>query len=263
MNRSEASNPITDNISVENVTVLAGEQTLIDNVSFKLRRGELAALLGPNGAGKTTALRAALGLQKIKSGDATISGDPAYKLSPMQRARRIAYLPQARPLAWPNKVKDIVALGRFSHGAALGSLKGTDLESVNAAILACDIEHLRDRQADTLSGGELARVHCARAIAARAPLLIADEPVAALDPRHQFRVMDLIKAYVANGGGAIVVLHDVALAAKYADRLIFMKDGRIVREGKVEETLSAQSLSDIYGVKADVDGRSVVIHGAL
>ena len=263
MNRAEANNPMTDNISVENVTVLAGEQTLIDNVSFKLRRGELAALLGPNGAGKTTALRAALGLQKIDSGVATISGDPAYKLSPMQRARRIAYLPQARPLAWPNTVKDIVALGRFSHGAALGNLIGADLEYVDAAILACDIEHLKDRQADTLSGGELARVHCARAIAARAPLLIADEPVAALDPRHQFRVMDLIKAYVANGGGALVVLHDVALAAKYADRLIFMKDGRIVRDGKVEETLSAQNLSDIYGVKADVDGRSVVIHGAL
>lgn len=250
-------------LRLKNITVKTGGQTLIENVSFDLKAGELTALLGPNGAGKTTALRAALGLQKISSGESRLSGALTHTLSPLLRARCAAYLPQARPLAWPNTVKDIVALGRFSHGGSLGRLAEADLSAVETAIEACDIIHLSERKADTLSGGELARVHIARALAAEAPLLIADEPVAALDPRHQFRVMDLIDAYVENGGGALVVLHDVALAAKYADRLIFMKDGKVVSDGTPEETLSARSLADIYGVKAQVKGRSVIIHGVL
>ena len=250
-------------LCVSNMSVMAGDTPLIENVSFDLKPGELVALLGPNGAGKSTALRAALGLQKISSGKTTLAGDPTQTLSPLARARRIAYLPQARPLAWPNRVKDIVALGRFSHGAAMGDLKGGDKLAVDTALTACGITHLSGRQADTLSGGELARVHLARAIAAKAPLLIADEPVASLDPRHQFRVMDLIKGYVKGGGGVLVVLHDVSLAAKYADRIIFMKEGRVVLGGSPEETLSAKSLADIYGVKARVDGRSVTIDGAL
>ena len=251
------------NLRIKNMSVMASNTPLVKNVSFELRPGELVALLGPNGAGKTTALRAALGLQKVSAGEATLACDATQTLSPLTRARRIAYLPQARSLAWPNRVKDIVALGRFSHGAAMGDLKGDDKDAVDAALRACDISQFSDRQADTLSGGELARVHLARAIAAKAPLLIADEPVASLDPRHQLRVMDLIQGYVKSGGGALVVLHDISLAAKYADRLIFMKEGRVVLNGSPEKTLTAKSLADIYGVKARVDGRSVTIDAAL
>jgi len=250
-------------INAHKISVTRGDNTLINDVSFGLKPGELVALLGPNGAGKTTALRALLGLEKLSTGEARLSGTNVSALSPIQRARQVAYLPQARPLAWPNRVKDIVSLGRFSHGAAMGALKGDDRAAVEAAILSCDISHLSDRNAETLSGGELARVHCARAMAAQAPFLIADEPVAALDPRHQFRVMDLLTRYVKGGGGALVVLHDVALAAHYADRLIFMKDGQIQSDGAPEHVLSAQSLADIYGVRADVTGRKVVIHGVI
>ncbi len=250
-------------VRAQNMSVSLGGKALIEDVSFCLKRGEFVALLGPNGAGKTTALRALLGLEKLRTGEASLAGTKVGALSPLQRARQVAYLPQARPLAWPNRVKDIVALGRFSHGAAMGKLKGTDLAAVESAIAACDITHLSDRNAETLSGGELARVHCARAMAAQAPFLIADEPVAALDPRHQFRVMDLMSAYVKDGGGALVVLHDVALAAHYADRLIFMKDGRIKSSGTPLQVLSSKSLAEIYGVRADVKGRSVVIHGIL
>ena len=250
-------------LRAENITVKAGESTLVNSASFTLAAGELVAMLGPNGAGKTTVLRASLGLQTPDAGAAYIDGEDTKNLSPHKRARRLAYLPQTRPLAWPNRVSDIVALGRYSHGANLAKLKGADLDAVNHAIEACDIAHLKDRQADTLSGGELARMHCARAFAAQAPLLIADEPVAALDPRHQFRVMDLIQAYVEQGGGALVVLHDIALAAKYASRLIWMKDGEIIADGAPMETLSEKRLADIYGVKAIVSGNSVQIIGAL
>lgn len=251
------------NLKAENITVRAQGATLVENASFTLKPGELVALLGPNGAGKTTLLRASLGLSKPAEGHVTLDKDEVQTLSPMQRARRVSYLPQIRPLAWPNTVRDVVALGRYSHGGSLGRLKAKDAEAVDAAIDACDIAALSHRKTDTLSGGELARVHCARAFAAQAPLLVADEPVAALDPRHQFRVMDLLKKYVRNGQGALVVLHDIALAAKYADRFIWMKDGRIQAQGTPEETLTEERLAHIYGVKSRVEGAKVVVEGAL
>ena len=231
---------------VENISVLARESVLVDDASFRLGCGEFVALLGPNGAGKTSLIRAGLGLQSASAGLSLLGGKPVDALSPTQRARQIAYLPQTRPLAWPNSVRDVVSLGRFSHGAPLGRLKGLDAEAVDRA----------------LSGGELARVHCARAFAAEAPLLIADEPIAALDPRQQFRILDLIRTYVDQGGGALVVLHDIQLAARYASRMVWMKDGRIEADGPPSETLTAERMRDIYGVAARVEGLNIHIDGA-
>ncbi len=250
-------------LNVIDLTASAGGARLVDGASFSLKPGELVALLGPNGAGKTSLLRASLGLVGPERGAATLDGVDTRAISPMARARRVAYLPQIRPLAWPNIVRDVVALGRYSHGATLGRLEGADLDAVERALSVCDLSHLAARRADTLSGGELARVHFARAFAAAAPLLIADEPVAALDPRHQFRILDLIKSFVDNGGGALAVLHDVGLAARYASRMIWMKDGRIVRDGPPAETLSAELLRSVYGVEARVDGLRIEMEGAL
>ena len=156
-----------------------------------------------------------------------------------------------------------VALGRYAYGAAPGRLSAEDADAVDQAIRRCDLTDLTDRQTDTLSGGELARVHCARAFAADAPLLVADEPVAALDPRHQFRIMDIVRDYVDGGCGALVVLHDISLAARYATRIVWMKDSRIVADGSPEETLTPERLADIYGVRATVSGRTVEIEGTF
>ncbi len=241
---------------VTDLAVKTGAATLVDAASFRLAPGELVALLGPNGAGKTSLIRASLGLEKPTSGGATLGGMDTRRLGAARRARAVAYLPQERPLAWPSSVRDVVALGRFSHGAALGRLKEPDAEAVERAVAACDLSHLAHRRTDTLSGGELARVHCARAFAAEAPLLVADEPVAGLDPSHQFRIMDLIRAFVEAGGGALVVLHDVPFAAKYASRFMWMKAGRLLADGPPAETLTAARLQSIYGVRARVeDGR--------
>ena len=235
---------------------------LVRSASFQLAPRDFIAILGPNGAGKTSLIRAALGLEKPTGGSATLKGQETHRISPIERARSIAYLPQVRPLAWPNIVRDVVALGRYSHGATLGRLKAKDREAVDKAIIDCDLSDLADRNADALSGGELARMHCARALAAKAPLLIADEPTAALDPRHQFRILDLIGQYVAQGGGALVVLHDIQLAARYASRLIWMKDGKIVADGSPRDTLTAERLNDVYGIKAKVDGLQITLEGA-
>lgn len=250
-------------LTISDLTIRAKQATLVDRASTQLNSGELVVLLGPNGAGKTSLIRGALGLIKPASGASELEGRAVSSLSPTERAQQISYLPQIRPLAWPNRVSDVVALGRFSHGATIGRLSDEDQAAVDSALSACDLAHLKDRSADTLSGGELARMHCARAFAANAPLLVADEPIAALDPRHQFRILDLIKSYVDQGGGALLVLHDIELAARYASRLIWMKDGHIVADGPVEDTLSAERLAEVYGVSATVSDTRITMEGAL
>ena len=237
----------------KNLSVAAGDVTLLDDASLTLRPRQLIAVLGPNGAGKTTLLTAMLGLVDTCRGSTTMDGRNVASLTPAERARNISYLPQRRPLAWPNRVVDIVALGRFAHGAAPGRLSAADAEAVDYAIDACQLRKLMNRHADSLSGGELARVHFARALAARTPLLIADEPVAALDPRHQLRIAELIREFVDTGGGALVVLHDVALAARFADQLVWMSCGKIVATGSPRDTVTADLMQQVYGVRAHVE----------
>jgi iron complex transport system ATP-binding protein len=254
-------------LRVDNVTVMADNLTLVKDASLVLKPGELVAVLGPNGAGKTSLLRAILGLTKRHKGSSTLGGVEVDELSAMQRAKLVSYLPQRRPLAWPNIVRDVVALGRFSHGVALGRLSELDAKAVDSAIESCDLSYLAERHTDTLSGGELARVHVARAIAAQAPLLIADEPIAALDPRHQLGILELIRNYVDNGGGALLVLHEIALATRFADRLIWMKDGKIVADGSPTDTCTEQQMRDVYAVsasvKSDSNGFDIRIHHSL
>jgi len=248
---------------LDNVDITVKQTELLKDILFGFKTGELVAILGPNGAGKTSLLRAALGYIPAHTGEVRLEGQAISEFSALERAQLLAYLPQKRELAWPNKVRDVVALGRYAYGAQMGRLKAQDEKAVSAAMQACDIEHLQDRRTDTLSGGELARMHCARAFASHAPLLLADEPVAALDPRHQFKVMELLKSYVQSGQGVCVVLHDVSLAARFADRLVWMKEGRIIADGTVKETLSSKRLEEIYNVQAEVKGYNVQIKGAL
>ena len=244
------------------ITVEAGGAILVADAALTVSPGELVVLLGPNGAGKTSLLRAVLGLIPA-SGSATLNGQPVATMAPVARARALSYLPQARPLAWPARVRDVVALGRFAHGVTLGRLSPHDSEAVEGALARCDLTMLATRATDTLSGGELARVHLARALAAQAPLIVADEPVAALDPRHQHRVMGLLRDFVRGGGGALAVLHDLALAAAYADRLVWMKDGSVVAEGSVRETMTVERIAQVYGVRARMIDGDVMIDGAI
>ncbi|MEM9287415.1 MAG: ABC transporter ATP-binding protein [Pseudomonadota bacterium] len=250
-------------LDVQDITVKVGATPLVKQASFTLQPGELVALVGPNGAGKTSLLRASLGLEPVSTGISQVNGRDVTALSPSARAKAIAYLPQQRPLAWPSRVRDIALLGRFAYGASPGRITARDQTAVSAAMEKADIGHLADRRADTLSGGELARVHIARALAAQAPILIADEPTAALDPRHQLRVMDVIKAYVSDGGAVLVVLHDIILAAHYASRIIWMQSGKIVADGPPRETLTTDRMADVFGVKAAVSGGTLRVLEAL
>ena len=239
-------------LTVENLCVRVGDRFLVENASLKLRSGELVVLLGPNGAGKTSLLRGILGLARKDSGAVQLQGRTLAEFNPQQRARQLSYLPQRRPLAWPSPVRDVVSLGRYAWGCAPGRLGAEDIMAVNSALAACDLHALADRPCDTLSGGELSRTHMARAMAAEAPLLLADEPTEALDPLHQHQVLSLIRAYADAGNGALVVLHEAALAARFADRLAWIREGHVVGDGPPAETLTPERMAEVYRVQATV-----------
>ena len=239
-------------LRVDNVVVNKGGKRLVDGASFSLSAGEFVVLLGPNGAGKSTLLRSAAGLQAATSGAVMLDDGPIGAMSAAERARKLAYLPQVRELAWPLTVRDVVALGRFAHGAAPHRLSPVDRQAVEQAIEQCGLSGFEGRKTDSLSGGELARVHCARVFAAQTPLMIVDEPVAALDPLRQHETAALLKKHARGGGGVLAVLHDIALAGRYADRLIWMREGRIVADGAVGTTLTPDIIRDVFDVDASM-----------
>lgn len=239
-------------LKAEKICVARDGITLVDQISFTLIEGELVVILGPNGAGKSTLLKAVLGFEKDAQGTVEIDEQAFRSLSTMERARRIAYLPQTRPLAWPSRVRDVVALGRYAYGMTLGKPSIADQQAVDQSLADCDLVHLADRAADTLSGGELSRMHCARIFAAQTTYILADEPVTALDPKHQHQVLRLLKERTKQGIGAMVVLHDFSLAAQYADRLIWMKEGQLVAQGSIADTMTSAQIQSVFDVKTQV-----------
>jgi iron complex transport system ATP-binding protein len=231
-----------------NVT-LAGRLVLND-VSLALSSGHLVALVGPNGAGKTTLLRALAGLVP-SDGAIEVGGAALSSLSLRERARRFAYLPQGHVVHWPLAARDIVALGRYPHGATdPARLTPKDTEAVLRAMQATDVVEFSERRVTELSGGERSRVALARVLAVEAPVILADEPTASLDPRHQFDVMKSLRASADKGVLVIVVTHDLGLAARFADTVLVLSDGRLVSRGVPAEALSEKVMGDVFRISA-------------
>jgi len=228
---------------------LAGRAVLQD-VSLSLSSGHLVALVGPNGAGKTTLLRALAGLVPA-DGSVHVGGDALSLLPLRERARRFAYLPQGHLVHWPLPARDIVALGRYPHGATdPARLTQKDAEAVLRAMQAADVVELGDRRVTELSGGERSRVALARVFAVEAPVILADEPTSSLDPRHQLDVMKTLRAAADKGTLVIVVTHDLGLAARFADTILVLSDGRLVSQGAAAEALSEQMMADVFRIRA-------------
>ncbi len=239
-------------ISLENVAVALGKRIVVQNASTRFAPGTLTGIVGPNGAGKSTLARAMLALVP-HTGRILVDGAEVATMPRAALARRVAYLPQGQTLHWPLTVERLVELGRLPHLAPMSQIGAADTAAIERAMARADVAVLRDRVATELSGGERARVLLARALAVEAPALIADEPLASLDPGHQIDVMALLRAQAQGGALVVTVLHDLAMAARYCDRLLLMDGGALVADGAPMDVLTPERLASVYGVAARID----------
>ncbi len=255
-------------LSTEHLRVVLGGRAVLDDVSLALRPGEVTAVIGPNGAGKSTLLTCLAGLRRGDGGRAMLDGREIAGLPHKERARRIGLMPQSPEIAWAVDVETLVGLGRLPYqGALAGGLSDDDRAAVERAMAATGVTALRTRIANTLSGGERGRVLMARALAGEPEWLLADEPLTGLDPGHQFDACDRLRQIAAEGRGVVVTLHDLSLAARLADRVVVLAQGRVAADGPPEEALTQARLAQVYGVEARVtsgaDGLSVTLLGRV
>jgi iron complex transport system ATP-binding protein len=237
-------------LTAQGVSVKLSGRPVLNDISLSLSSGHLVALVGPNGAGKTTLLRALAGLVP-SDGAIHVGGDALSSLPLRERARRFAYLPQGHIVYWPLPARDIVALGRYPHGATdPARLAPKDAEAVLRAMQAADVVEFSERRITELSGGERSRVALARVFAVEAPVILADEPTASLDPRHQIDVMSNLRQGADKGALVIVVTHDLGLAARFADTLLVLSEGRLVSQGAPAAALSEQVMADVFRITA-------------
>jgi iron complex transport system ATP-binding protein len=242
-------------LAAERLSVAFDGRAVLRDVAAAVKTGELVGLIGPNAAGKTTLVRALAGLQPPADGAITLDGRPLAAVAPRERARTLAYLPQGADPHWPVAVERIVALGRHPHLEPWQRPSPTDRVASDQALRAAGVAHLAARPVNRLSAGERARALLARALAGEPRLLLADEPVAQLDPYHQIQVMELFRTLARRGLGVLVVLHDLSLAARFCDRLLVLHEGRIAAAGDARTVLTPDLLARVYGVVAEIGAR--------
>ncbi|GIT81359.1 hemin import ATP-binding protein HmuV [Leifsonia sp. LS1] len=240
----------TGGAELHGVGVTIAGRRILDGVDIAVRPGELVALIGPNGAGKSTALGVLAGDTAPDSGVALIGGRDARTVKVAELGRMRAVLLQQKGVSFSYPVREVVAMGRMPWARTPQS--GDDDAIVADALERTSTEHLADRDVTTLSGGELARVSLARVLAQRCPIVLLDEPTDALDLGHQEQVLALAAELARSGCAVLAVLHDLNLAAAYADRVVLLSDGRVVADGTPEDVLTAERVAAVYAYPVDV-----------
>lgn len=233
-------------LSVNRVHLRYPSRGGVETGPLRFEAGQIIALLGPNGAGKSTLIKALIGAVGADVDGLTVSGQAV--IDPRLRAQSLAYLSQTRTGPALATVRDIIALGRFPFGSQ------DPEQRVEAVIDTLGLGPFANRPFGTLSGGEQARVLLGRALAVDAPVLLADEPTASLDPHYALRIMDTLRAEARRGRTVIVSLHDLALAERYCNQALILDGGRVVAQGSVRATLSDETLRDVFRVCRSPDG---------
>jgi iron complex transport system ATP-binding protein len=236
-------------LQVSQLSFSRGPRPILQGVELTLQPGRLTAILGPNGAGKSTLLANMAGLLKPNRGRVELGGIELRALSSRERAQRIAYLPQLPEIAWPIDVETLVGLGRIPF-AGVASERENCMAVLRAMEMTATTQWAR-RIVTELSGGERARVLLARVFAGTSQWILADEPFTGLDPAHQFEAVESLRRFAAEGGGVVLTVHDLSLAARTADRVVVLNNGRVVADGTPEEALDPSVLRNVYGVETE------------
>jgi iron complex transport system ATP-binding protein len=218
----------------------------LDGVTMRVPEGALYAVLGPNGSGKSTLMKALLGLVHPESGSISVDGRETGHWTRRELAKAVGAVPQAEHLAFPVRVRELVAMGRFPHLGALRPEGHEDRAAIREAMDRCDVTELAERDATTLSGGELQRVRIARALAQAPSALVLDEPTASLDIRHEMTIFRLLRESADRGMTVLLITHHVNLAARFADRFLLLSDGQVAAEGEAGEVFQEKVLESVY-----------------
>ena len=239
-------------LALDRVSVSLGGACVLDRLSCEVEQGEWVAVIGPNGAGKTTALRAVAGLVGYE-GSIRVQDEETRVVARKSLARRVALVPQVPLIPGDITVRAYVLLGRTPHLGYFGTERRADQKAVDAALEQLDLAPFAQRRLDTLSGGERQRATLARALAQDAPLLLLDEPTAALDMGRQQQVLEIVDRLRASRGLTVVsTMHDLTLAGQYADRLLLLDAGRLVASGNADQVLTRALITEHYGAEVEV-----------
>jgi iron complex transport system ATP-binding protein len=233
---------------------------VLHQVQLEVQSGDSMALIGPNGAGKTTLLRAAGGLLEPDAGTVRVDGRDLADMTRREIARRMSYLSQATPQVFDFSALELVLMGFHARTGRFSLPSDSQRDRALGAMRQLEIEHLAERPASVLSGGELQRVLMARTLVAEADVWLLDEPTSHLDVRHQLAMLRQVRRHVADGGTVLAVLHDLGLVHRFFDRVAVLKGGELVAQGPVDETLNTDLLSRVFEVelvRGEVDGQTV------
>ena len=245
-------------LNAKNLSLHLGNKPVVEQMNIHIDKGEFVGLIGPNGAGKSSLLRMLAGLAKPKSGDVYLAPQEVstsiHLISAQARARFMAYLAQHESPAWPLSVKNLVALGRSPWNSSVRTNE-QDENAITNALKMTEVGSLAERPVTELSGGELQRVLLARVFAGNPKLIVADEPIVALDLYHQLHIMELLQSHAKEGGAVVAALHDLSLASRFCSRLVLMNHGKLVAEGDPVNVLTPKNLAQVYGINAHVDCR--------
>lgn len=218
----------------------------LDGVALDVPPGSFYAVLGPNGSGKSTLMKALLGLTPLAGGRVSIDGRSADAWSRRELARSVGAVSQAESIAFPLSTRELVAMGRYPYLGPLEGERAEDRRAIERALAACDVADLSERDATTLSGGELQRARIARALAQEPRALVLDEPTSSLDIRHEMAILELLRSASSSGMTVLLITHGLDVTAQFADRMLLLSRGKVAAEGTPEEVLREEVLAAVY-----------------